>query len=160
MKYVLILSIVTFFIACDESQNNNPELASQAYTYELQNNNNEHPGKKLLESKCYACHNPTTSMEDRLAPPMIAVKKHYLSDEITQDDFTKLILNWVKQPVESNSKMPGALRRFGIMPYQEFSEEDIRKIAEYIFNNEIDQPIWFDEHYRQGRRGGMGRQWN
>jgi len=29
----------------------------------------KHPGKKLMEANCYVCHNPTTSHDDRIAPP-------------------------------------------------------------------------------------------
>ena len=48
---------------------------------------NEHPGKKLMETNCYICHNPVTSHDNRLAPPMIAVKKHYKNENTTKKEF-------------------------------------------------------------------------
>ena len=91
---------------------------------------------------------------------MIAVKKHYLKATTSRDQFVKDIMSWVKDPSEKNSRMPGALRKFGIMPYTPYKLEDIELIASYIFDNDIEQPEWFKEHYQQehGKKGqGMGR---
>ena len=123
---------------------------------------NEHPGKKLMETNCYACHNPVTSHDNRLAPPMIAVKRHYKNDNTTKKEFIDDFTNWVKSPSEELSKMPGAIRNFGIMPFTPFPEEDIRQIADYIYDNNIEQPEWFEEHHQQemgnGKRQGMMKQ--
>ena len=120
---------------------------------------NEHPGKKLMETYCYACHNPVTSHDNRLAPPMIAVKKHYKKENTTKKEFIDNIKKWVKAPSEKISKMPGAIRNFGIMPYAPYEEEDIEQIADYIFDNDIEQPEWFEEHYQQemGKGNGNGK---
>ncbi|WP_347921839.1 c-type cytochrome [Pontimicrobium sp. SW4] len=117
----------------------------------------EHPGKKLMETNCYVCHNPVTSHDDRLAPPMIAVKKHYKNNNITKKEFIANFKKWVNKPSEEISKMPGAIRKFNIMPYAPYSEEDIEQIADYIYDNDIEQPEWFDEHYKQEQKKGMGK---
>jgi len=126
---------------------------------------NEHPGKKLMETNCYACHNPVTSHDNRLAPPMIAVKKHYKNENTTKKEFIDDFKKWVKAPSEDISKMPGAIRNFGLMPYAPYSEKDVGQIADYIYDNDIEQPEWFEEHYQQemgkgkgkGMRKGMGK---
>ncbi len=110
-----------------------------------------HKGKKLMEQKCYVCHSPNASMTERLAPPMIAVKKHYISDEMPKKKFAAAIWNWIENPSEENSKMRGAVRRFGVMPYLEFNKEEIESIANYVFDNEIEQPEWFEKHYSEMR---------
>jgi hypothetical protein len=51
--------------------------------------------------------------------------------------------------------MWGALQRFKVMPKQEFDENEIRKIASYIYDNELPVPDWFDAH--QSKMHGMGR---
>lgn len=122
--------------------------------------NDEHPGKKLMETHCYACHNPTTSHENRLAPPMVAVKKHYKSDNTSKEEFIKSFKKWVEAPSEKLSKMPGAVRKFGIMPYAPYKAKDVELIADYIFDNDIEQPEWFQEHHQQehGKKGkGNGK---
>ena len=115
-------------------------------------------GKELLEKECYTCHNPKTPHQELIAPPMIAIKKHYLKETTSRDEFVIEIMNWVKGPNKENSKMPGALNKFGIMPYQRFPEETISQIAEYLYDNDIDTPDWFQSHMGkgQGKRKGMG----
>ena len=112
----------------------------------------EHPGKALMEKNCYACHNPSTPHENRIAPPMIAVKMHYLDTGMSKEEFTNSMLDWTTEPSEEKAKMYGAVKRFGVMPYQEFPEETIRQISDYIYDNEIEEPDWFREHH-----GGMGK---
>lgn len=116
-----------------------------------------HPGKKLLEEKCYVCHSPNASHDNRLAPPMIAVKKHYISKNTTKEAFIEAMQNWVENPNKENAKMYGAVNRFGVMPKLEFSEETIKKISDYMFDYDIDQPEWFEEHYQEQQGKGMGQ---
>ena len=103
----------------------------------------EHPGKKLLENNGYACHNPKTSEESMIAPPMIAIKRRYISEETTKEDFINEMVAWTKNPSKETSKMPGAVKKFGLMAYQFYPENTIRQIADYMFENEIDKPEWY-----------------
>lgn len=105
-----------------------------------------HPGKKLMETKCYVCHNPSTKHDERIAPPMIAIKKHYLNKDITKKQFIASIQNWIKNPRNENAKMKGAVKKFGLMPQQYFSEETIQQIGDYMFTNEIETPKSFQKH--------------
>jgi nitrate reductase cytochrome c-type subunit len=120
------------------------EVSNDAYAL-LQ----EHPGKRLMENNCYVCHNPKASEEAMVAPPMIAVKMHYLSDDISKDTFVQSFVDFLKEPSEAHSKMPGAIKRFGLMPYQFFPEETVRHIADYVYDNQIEEPEWFAAHYAQ-----------
>lgn len=108
-----------------------------------------HPGKALMEKNCYLCHNPTTAHDNRIAPPMIAIKKHYITETTTKEEFIKDMQEWIKNPAETNAKMPGAVRKFGVMPKAYYPEESIEKIADYMFDNEIDQPDWFESHFNE-----------
>ena len=84
-----------------------------------------------------------------IAPPMIAVKMHYISEDTSKEAFVESFVNFLKKPSEEQSKMPGAIKKFGLMPYQFYPEETIRQIADYVFENEIEEPEWFDAHYKQ-----------
>lgn len=119
--------------------------------------NSQHPGKKLMQTYCYACHNPETSHDNRLAPPMIAVKKHYKNKNTTKKEFIDDFKKWIKTPSEEISKMPGAIKKFGMMPYAPYAEEDIEQIADYIYDNDIEQPEWFEEHHKKEMKEGKGR---
>ena len=111
--------------------------------------------KKLLETYCYACHDPKTPEDKRLAPPMIAVKTRYIFNDTTKEEFINIVQNWVKNPNEKDAKMFGAVKRFGVMPKLPFPEKDVKQIADFVFDNKIDGPEWFQEHFKQNRGRGM-----
>ena len=48
---------------------------------------------------------------------------------------------------------------FGVMPMQAFPEETIEKIADYMYDFEIDQPEWFEDHFNEekGKHNGNGQ---
>ena len=139
MRYTIQFSIVLtglIFLSCKEQTQDKSD-------YLVANNisqSSEHPGKKLLETYCYACHNPTTSHDNRLDPPMIAVKNHYIDNDTTKEDFIKFIQAWIKNPNKEDAKMFGAVRHFGVMVKQPFSEDDIKLIADYMFDHNLEQP--------------------
>ena len=151
MKPFLIFFAFLAILSCQQSKKT---------PYSLNNTQKEvHPGKKLLEEKCYVCHSPNASHDNRLAPPMIAVKKHYISKNTTKEAFIEAMQNWIKNPNKENAKMYGAVNRFGVMPKLEFSEETIKQISDYMYDYDIEQPEWFEEHFKeqQGKGKGMGR---
>lgn len=109
-------------------------------------------GFQLLESNCFSCHTPKGNFESRVGPPMIAVKKHYIDEHTTLETFTESLIAFVQQPSEEQSKMPGALKRFGLMPKMDFTTEQLSAIAAYIYHTDIESPDWFDEHYEEERK--------
>lgn len=149
MKLIAITLLGSILIACNTT-------FKDSYTGIHDNSRNmavanqqEHPGKKLMENNCYVCHNPKNSEEAMVAPPMIAVKMHYLTEDISKEAFVEGFVDFLKEPSEDKSKMPGAIKRFGLMPYQFYPEETVRQIADYVYENEIAEPEWFAEHYAQ-----------
>lgn len=150
MKFIAIfIMILLLSTGCKQK-------SDAAYTSEIiPSNTTALNGKLLMEQKCYVCHSPSKSMQDRLAPPMIAVKKHYITEGITNKEFALELWKWVENPSKENSKMKGAINRFGIMPKQSFKKEDITAIAYYLYGNEIEQPEWIEEH--MGKMRGRKR---
>jgi nitrate reductase cytochrome c-type subunit len=153
MKHFILILFVLVFLSC--KKDNAPSYGKKKGVAE------NHLGKKLMENKCYVCHNLTNSHDDRIAPPMIAIKKHYISDNTTKEEFINAMQNWIKNPTEETSKMKGAVRRFGVMPKQYFSEETIQQISEYMFDNEIEHPSWFEKQHKnqkdQDQEKGNGK---
>ena len=45
--------------------------------------------------------------------------------------------------------MFGAVKRFGVMPKQYVAEDTIAQIAAYIYDNDIDEPKWFQNHMNE-----------
>jgi len=97
-------------------------------------------GKELMETKCYVCHATQATHNSRLAPPMMAVKRHYQRGGVSKEEFTERIWQWVQNPNAEEASMHGAVKRFGVMPKQEFSEEEIEQIAAYMYDNDLPHP--------------------
>ena len=156
MRTIITLISVLFFVSCQNSEKPTYEKASKNQVKKLQS----HPGKKLMETNCYVCHNPAGSHDNRIAPPMIAVKKHYKSSKVTKEEFKKGIQDWIINPSKENSKMPGAIKKFGIMPKTPFPKKTIDLIADYLFDNEIEKPEWFDAHEKEEHGQGKEKEMN
>ncbi|MBT8253433.1 MAG: hypothetical protein HKN00_05760 [Flavobacteriaceae bacterium] len=125
---------------------------------ELKPSSQTHPGKKLMETYCYTCHGPSASHDGRLAPPMIAVKRHYMRGGTSEKEFILEVQNWVKKPGEDHARMFGAVDRYGVMPEVTFPDEAITQIADYIYNNELDLPDWFRQDCEpKGKQKGRGQ---
>lgn len=147
MKYFIATFVLLFAFSCQKKQ-------KPSYAKAKPQVNVNHPGKKLMENKCYVCHSPSASHDDRIAPPMIAIKKHYISSETTKEEFVQSIQNFVEHPTKEVAKMRGAVKRFGVMPKQVFAADDIKKIAEYMFDNDIEEPEWFESHFNEEKGKG------
>lgn len=106
-------------------------------------------GEKLYQQHCTVCHGQPAAGQRRNAPPIFAVKNHYLAvhdDELT---FVDAINSWVANPQEENSLMKGAIRHFNLMPKIPVPEDDVSKIAEYIFSDKIKIPEAYKQHYQR-----------
>lgn len=111
----------------------------------------------LFKQKCYACHSVITKSHDEIiAPPMIAVKKRYSMQFDNKEDFVNAVVAYAHDPKAENALMIGAVNKFKAMPKQAFEEEDLKKIATYIYDNEIETPVWFEEHFQQNHKNGQG----
>ena len=152
MKAFIPIIIALFFVSCQTSEKPNYAKVSKDLTQQKKVKVKEHPGKKLMETNCYVCHNPTANHENRVAPPMIAVKKHYITATTTKEEFKAAFHNWIENPTKEKAKMFGAVRRFGIMPKTPFPKKTIDLIADYIFDNDIAQPDWFEEHSKSMKK--------
>ncbi|WP_372936433.1 DUF3365 domain-containing protein [Seonamhaeicola sp.] len=136
-KLFAILLFTGLIFSCNNSKK------EKLSAFDIQNKTNNHPGKKLMETNCYLCHSPTASNQDRIGPPMIAIKEHYKVNNISKEDFITSIQDWIKNPNAKNAKMPNEVKRFGVMPKQYYPEKTIAQIAEYLYDFEIEQPNWY-----------------
>ena len=108
-------------------------------------------GKQLFQTHCASCHGVAGGMDmsKRKAPPIIAVRKHYIGTYSDKFSFVNTIADWVENPDKNKTQMRGAIRRFGLMPKTTVNRNDVEKIAAYIFEGEIDTPAGFQEHVKR-----------
>lgn len=108
-------------------------------------------GEALYQQYCNACHGLSEDVNhaQRLAPPMLGVKRLYLRHYPNATDFVQAIADWVTAPNHDNSKMPGAVRRFGLMPAMPLASEQLQQIGAHIFNQKLLAPAGFDAHFKK-----------
>ena len=100
---------------------------------------------------CDSCHGKTGGMDmsKRIAPPLFAVKRHYIGSYPDEMTFVNAVADWVETRDIETALMPGAIRRFNIMPPIIVEREKVEKIAEYIYFGKINTPGQFEEHYKK-----------
>lgn len=115
-------------------------------------------GNELFKTYCDACHGMAggMNMRQRIAPPIAAVRMHYISHYPDQPSFVNAITSWVEHRDPRKSLMRGAIRRFNIMPPISVKKEDSIKIANYIYSGQLDVPQGMREHIQQEhQKNGM-----
>ena len=144
---LLVLGVLLTLFSC--KNNSEKEISKITASKKSEEQLNFSKGFQLLESSCFACHSPKTTIEDRIAPPMAAIKKYYITENenITEKEFTKRLITFIENPNQENSKIPEAIERFGLMPKMNFTPKQIAQIANYIYNSKLDEPDWFANHF-------------
>ncbi|PHS67946.1 MAG: hypothetical protein COB12_01635 [Flavobacterium sp.] len=113
-------------------------------------------GYALMKENCYVCHNPEAVSHDVIiAPPFKAVKMHYMNSYDTKESFITAMVNWVQNPSEENALMIGAVDKFKVMPLLPLETSEIEKIATYIYENDVEEPIWMKKHMKEMKGKGM-----
>ena len=152
-KLIKLLVVLLLFSSCNK-QKSSEDFGRQA-TVNSESENAE--ALALFKQKCYACHSVATKSHDEIiAPPMIAVKKRYSMQYDNKEYFVNAVVAYASDPKAENALMIGAVNQFKAMPKQAFSEDDLKKIATYIYENKIETPEWFEEHFQQNHKNGQG----
>ncbi len=160
MKKIIItiafLSIV--FMSCNQAKKEKTYIdLSSADTEEFATTDLQvSEGYTLMKTNCYACHNPNTaSHDDIIAPPFVAVKRRYSKQYSTKKEFANALVDWVQNPDEEKALMRGAVNKFKVMPKMDLDSEVLQKIGDYMYDNEPEQPEWFEAHFNE--KHGTGK---
>jgi hypothetical protein len=119
---------------------------------QIANNEAVSAGQTLYENSCLSCHSPKRSgqihgggrgasadaeagHQNRLAPPMAMVKRHYLQEYPGRDEFVQRVTRWIVSPDQDSALLSHAVERFGLMPPLVLDENSRRQIARYIFDS-------------------------
>lgn len=101
----------------------------------------------LMNRLCGACH--MSDAKPRIAPPMFGVINHVKDAYPTKQEFVQRVVSWVQEPKAENTLMPGAVRRFGLMPKQLVAEQDLQRIAAHMYERKQVLPDWYKKHYKE-----------
>ncbi len=126
-------------------------LALSLVSHAVQADDDVAEGGQLYKTYCSACHGTEGGMDmsKRVAPPIIAVRMHYIGAYPDKTSFVAAVTNWVEKQDAGKTLMRGAIRKFNIMPPVSVTSDDAQKIASYIYEGNIDKPAGFDKHFEE-----------
>jgi hypothetical protein len=143
---------IIFFTSCESKKSSKQRTSNTESIGHIISDTNE--DLTLLKTRCYACHQADSKSHDEIiAPPLVAVKRRYLRSFPEREAFVNAVVNWTLDPKEENAIMYGAVKKFKVMPYQSFEKSEMTKIAGYLFDNDLEEPAWFDEHEVEMHKG-------
>lgn len=107
---------------------------------EAENQASKDRGYELMTQKCFICHLPKpdpSKREQMIAPPMVQVQEHYKPTYPEKEDFINAMVAFIQEPSEEKTLMPGAVRKFNLMPKLLYEESELRLIAETIYEQDF-----------------------
>lgn len=133
-----IVMLLVGLMSCNTNQKNDPYSKSEKSNETVaQNAAFNAKGYKLMTQKCYLCHfeKPDFAKKDQmLAPPMLRVQEHYKPTYPNKTEFVNAIMAIVKNPSLEHTLMPGAVKKFKLMPKLNYDDAELRLIAETIYD--------------------------
>jgi len=135
MKKSITLIVVTLFIivSCNSKKENTAVAKNEVKMTQKVNPK----GYELMKTNCFVCHmeKPDPSKHDQMiAPPMLRIQEHYKPSYPKKEAFITAIKTWVNNPNEDKVMMPGAVRKFNLMPKLAIADADLQLIAETLYN--------------------------
>lgn len=143
----IFLPLCLLFFSCDNSKNNQQTNGEASNTREEVLSEDAY---SLLQTRCLICHTDKNLPHDELiAPPMAAVKNRYADITNSKEAFIKRMVEFTLTPTTDEAIMYGAVSRFNLMPAVVIPQDTLRKIAAFLYENDISSPDWFAEHYKE-----------
>ncbi len=93
-------------------------------------NNNE----LFYSGNCSGCHFKHRSIS---APSIEQIKERYITAFPNKEEFINYMSVWVKTPNVETSLMHDSIKQYKIMPELGFDLDTLRKISQYIYENDF-----------------------
>lgn len=90
-----------------------------------------------MQEKCFLCHfeMPDPSRRDQMiAPPFLRVQEHYKPTYPKKDDFIVAVMDIINNPSVDKTLMPGAVKKFNLMPKIVYDQDELRLIVETLYD--------------------------
>lgn len=145
-NYIYLLSIIalmSLWTACSQDTKSTDESSDTADATG-QDTETAMAAFQQMKTTCYVCHSPDAySDEASLAPPLVEVKKRYMDKYPTQEAFAAAMNSYINKPTEEAALMTEYVERFKLMPDPTISAEEIAKVVNFIYENELAYPEWY-----------------
>lgn len=139
-KYIIIIVFTAFsFMACDtKEKSKTSEDGIEQLSKEVLASNSK--GYELMKQKCFICHfeRPDPAKRNQMiAPPMLRVQEHYKPSYPNKENFVKAIMSYVNNPLQEKTLMPGAVKKFNLMPKIVYDQTELRSIVETLYSLDL-----------------------
>jgi len=94
---------------------------------------NQQSAQDFYKKQCGFCHTP----EELIAPDMNKIKAKYLEKYPDKDAFIQAVIKFVENPDKNNAIYKEGIENFMDMPKMPFKKEEIKNVAEYIYDNSL-----------------------
>ncbi len=139
-KLLLVLLLVMSMLSCqtnkkEKYEKNEGDITGNTTEKEVAEITTK--GYNLMKQKCFICHfeKPDPSRKDQmLAPPFLRIQEHYKPTYPKKDEFVEAVIAIINNPSEENTLMPGAVKKFNLMPKLAYDQEELRLIAEALYD--------------------------
>ncbi len=142
---LIIFALLIMLISCNTSRKKEKENSGLVRTSKVDPNDNsikvnsivDSMGYKLMVQKCYICHfeKPTpTKRNEMIAPPMLRVQEHYKSTFTNKEEFINAVISFTNNPSKEKTLMPGAVKKFKLMPKLFYDDKELLLIAETMYD--------------------------
>lgn len=164
-KNLLILMLLSILGSCKNEKEltsieEKPGIAKEAETIDAEKTR----GYQLMQQKCYICHLETpdpSSNGQMIAPPMVNVQEHYKPSYPNKEEFINAMVSFIQQPSEEKTLMPGAVKKFNLMPMLIYDEAELYLIAETIYEYDfVSSPRKKSPYMNQKLQLNKGEKWN
>ena len=112
-----------------------------------------------MSQKCFVCHfqkPDPAKMNQMIAPPLLRVQEHYKPAYPNKSDFVKVIIEYINNPSVEKTLMPGAVKKFKLMPKLIYDKNELQLIVETLFDMDFGKA----PKMKMGMMGSNGIQLN
>jgi len=149
-QYILLFILVIFVSCNSKDSKKDTEKDTDTAVREIAKTNK---GYELMKQRCFICHlekpDPSSKIDQMIAPPMMRVQEHYKPSYPEKEAFVKAVMAYVNNPSQEKTLMPGAVKKFNLMPKVIYDQNELRTIVEALYH--IDLGSMPDMHRKRGK---------
>ena len=119
-------------------------------------------GYELMQQKCFICHfeKPDPAKKNQMiAPPMLRVQEHYKSTYPQKAEFMAAAMAYIKNPSKEKTLMPGAVKKFNLMPALVYENQDLELIVEVLYDLDFGAAVQMKNYKKAGLKLNNGEKW-
>ena len=86
-------------------------------------------GNEVIQQSCLGCHANTD-----VAPSFDVIQRGYKNNSSNNQELVSNYIKFLKDPSDENAILKDAVKKYGIMPKVNLSEQELKEVASYLAN--------------------------